>query len=279
MTCLLAAVCLQAYAAPLPVSNEFVVDYREGMLWLKVHAPQSSNLLNFLLDSGAGVSVLNLHTARKLNIPLGDRVSVSGVGSSTTGYWPQHLSLNLNSLSLSGDYLAVDLNALGDACRCRVDGLLGADFFHDRIVQIDFAASKLRILSQYTPEPGANVLPLKNHRGAFLVQASVDSAKPRWLRLDTGFASALAIVDPRAHNQATRSRLAVALSEATVPVTTTTLKLGSLTLPSVPTDLHKEQIFSGESGLLGNGLLSRFRTVTIDSKSGLISFSPFLPAK
>jgi hypothetical protein len=193
---------------------------------------------------------------------------VSGVGSSATGYWPQHLSLTLDSLSLSGDYLAVDLNALGDACRCHVDGLLGADFFRDRIVQIDFAASKLRILAQYTPAPAETTLPLKNHHDAFLVPISVDSPKARWLRLDTGCATALAIVDPKAHNQATHSRLSVALSAVPVPVTTTTVKVGSVALDNISVDLHKDQIFGGESGLVGNGLLSRFKTVTIDAKFG-----------
>jgi len=35
----------------------------------------------------------------------------------------------------------------------------------------------------------------------------------------------------------------------------------------VPTGLHQKEIFPGEAGLLGNGLLSRYRSVIIDWKS------------
>jgi len=47
-----------------------------------------------------------------------------------------------------------------------------------------------------------------------------------------------------------------------------TVVLGELEFEKVPTGLHDAAIFPGEAGLLGNGLLSRFSTVTIDDKAG-----------
>ena len=47
-----------------------------------------------------------------------------------------------------------------------------------------------------------------------------------------------------------------------------TVVLGELEFEKVPTGLHDAAIFPGEAGLLGNGLLSRFSTVTIDAKAG-----------
>jgi hypothetical protein len=35
----------------------------------------------------------------------------------------------------------------------------------------------------------------------------------------------------------------------------------------VPTGIHKQQVFKGEAGLLGNELLSRFHSVIIDAKA------------
>ena len=50
----------------------------------------------------------------------------------------------------------------------------------------------------------------------------------------------------------------------------TDVLLGSERLPSVKTGVHQQPIFSGEAGLLGNGLLSQFR-VTVDAgKSRLL---------
>ena len=48
----------------------------------------------------------------------------------------------------------------------------------------------------------------------------------------------------------------------------TGLRIGPITLDTVPTGLHRKAIFPGESGLLGNGLLAQFGVVTIDAKAG-----------
>jgi hypothetical protein len=52
-----------------------------------------------------------------------------------------------------------------------------------------------------------------------------------------------------------------------VPVTQTTVQVGECVFEHVPTALHQSEIFAGEAGLLGNGLLSRFGSVTIDLPS------------
>jgi hypothetical protein len=44
--------------------------------------------------------------------------------------------------------------------------------------------------------------------------------------------------------------------------------MGSCRFEAVPTGLHDQAIFAGEAGLLGNGLLARFDSVTIDAKAG-----------
>jgi hypothetical protein len=45
------------------LAQEFPFHFREGLIWVQVDVPQSHEPLNFLLDTGAGVSVLNLRTA------------------------------------------------------------------------------------------------------------------------------------------------------------------------------------------------------------------------
>ena len=45
--------------------------------------------LNFLLDSGANVSVIHLAVAKRLGLKPGERVSVRGVQALSEGYWPQ----------------------------------------------------------------------------------------------------------------------------------------------------------------------------------------------
>ena len=199
---------------------------------------------------------------------LGQRVDVRGVGSSAEGFWPQRLAATAGGVELPKECLAVDLAELSKVCDCGVDGLLGADFFKDRVVQIDFTARKIRLPPSSKATGAVNVVKLKVTRGALLASVGVDDSKRQWLRVDTGCTSALQWV-ASGRKPATRyGGVSVGLTELNIPVTTTTVKLGSATFDSVPTGLHRQPIFPGEFGLLGNGLLTRFERVTFDAKAG-----------
>jgi hypothetical protein len=51
----------------------------------------------------------------------------------------------------------------------------------------------------------------------------------------------------------------------------TSVQLGKQCFNAVSTGVHREQIFPGEAGLLGNGLLSKFR-LTIDEPENSVIF-------
>ena len=239
---------------------------KEGLIWVQVGVPESAAPLNFLLDTGAGVSVINLRTAQKLGIKLGRKVSVRGVGSTTAGYWPQHLETTTTGW-LPNDWLAVDLGVLSGACECQVDGLIGADFFKDRIVKIDFAARKIRRLSAMEGLGDTFSVPLRVRRGALLAPIRVDESALKWVRLDTGCASPLRWVGSGSNRANRRAEQAVALTRLSIVVSPTRVQFGPDTFQAVPTGFHENEIFPGEAGLLGNGILSRYRSVTVDWKS------------
>jgi predicted aspartyl protease len=247
---------------------ELPIKFHEGLLWLEVTVPQSSQPLHFLLDSGASASVLNLSTAKRLGVKLGQRVDVRGVGSRTDGFWPQRLEAMAGTVSLPKEYLAVDLAELSRACDCGVDGLLGADFFRERVVQIDFVASKIRLLPSSDAAGDASVVDLKRSRMALLAAVRVNDGRPQWMRVDTGCTSALQWVMTGARRPDINRAVSIALTEVNIPTASTTVTLGAMKFDSIPTRLHPRPIFSDESGLLGNGLLCQFERVTIDAKHG-----------
>jgi hypothetical protein len=259
---------LHVHAVAVDRVQEFPFQFREGMLWVQVQATGAAKPLNFLLDSGAGASVLDLRTAQALGIKLARRVRVRGVGASTTGYWPEHLRARAGEVLLPSNYLAVDLTALSQACKCPVDGLIGADFFRDQVVQIDFAHQKVRLLPLSAPGQGQQVVPLETSAGALRVPVRINQGSPQWLRLDTGCASSLQWVTSALPATVPQHQLAVALTGVSFPVVSTRVQLGGFCFPAVPTGLHKQPLFAGESGLLGNGLLSQFASVTLDAKAG-----------
>lgn len=257
-----------------PVRYEFPMEFREGLIWVSVGIQESDQPLRFLIDSGASASVLSLETARRLRLPLGDRVLVAGVASTRPGYWPVKLAARLGDFDLPTEYLALDLSRLSHACERPVDGLLGADFFRDRVVEVDYQAQRVRVLSS-TPAgleaPGESV-PLESGPYGFRVGVRVNGGDAQTVRVDTGCATALQWVSPgNRTGQGTPTRT-VGLSELSVRQTLTGVRLGTRVFDTVPTGLHKDPLFPGESGLLGNGLLAQFGSVTFDTTAGRLQF-------
>ena len=263
-------------AADRPVvSAEFPFQFRDGFIWVEVTVPDAAKPLNFLFDSGAQVSVINTVAAQRLGVERGRPVRVAGVGSTTTGFWPQAVDARAAGVQLPRNYLMLDLSKLSEACtNSTVDGIIGADFFHDRIVQIDFERQVVRVLRERPVEAGTQILPLKVRPCGMLVLVQINDSKPQWVRLDTGCASALQWVTASVRPEGCTKRVAVALTSFSVPVTQTSLTLGAVRFEAVPTDLQGKAIFPGEKGLLGNGVLSRFQTVTIDAKGKEVILGP-----
>jgi hypothetical protein len=266
-----ALVLLCASAQADQKSLEFPFEFSEGMLWLKVHSPASVEPLNFLLDSGAGASVINLSTAKRLGLRLARPIEVQGVGSATTGYFPQRLSASVAGVQLPNHYVAVDLDHLSDACHCNVDGLIGADFFHDRIVQIDFENCTIRLLAPGTALSG-ETLPLKTNGKALITPVTIDGRQNQWVRVDTGCASALQWVTDASSAKTRTHRVAVALKEISLDTVPASLAIGQTAFPKISAEVHRQPLFNGEDGLLGNAVLSRFRSITIDARAGRIAF-------
>ncbi|MBI2925221.1 MAG: retropepsin-like domain-containing protein [Verrucomicrobia bacterium] len=245
----------------LPLNIPF--EYREGLIWLNVGAPGGSENLVFLLDSGAARSVFDTHTARRLGLRPTVPVKVRGVRAETDGFLTEAVAVRVGALRFKTGFLAVDLGRLSDACHRRIDGLLGADFFRGRILQIDFAAQQLRVLPATAASIASQVLPLRTRRGALCVQVRVNGHEARWARLDTGYAGALQWATGQIDLANSRRVVYIGLADVPVALTRATVRIGQESFDDVWIGLHEREIFPGEAGLLGNGLLSKF-CVTID---------------
>jgi len=258
---------LQTRQIGVYVPAEIPFESNEGLLWIKATLAQSAEPLNFLLDTGAGASVINRGTAERLGLNMGSIVTVRGVATTLTGHRLKGISATAGTASLPDDYLAVDLSKLSSSCERPVDGLLGADFFRGRAVQIDFEAQKLRVLQSAQLPASAETLPLQLRSCGMRVPITVNGHKGQWVRLDTGCVSSLQWVTSRVRSQDCKPQVAIGLASVSIPQTQTTVEIGRHKFANVPTGLHANAIFAGEAGLLGNGLLSRFASVTIDTKA------------
>ncbi len=248
---------------------EFPFRFSEGLLSIQVRAPQGGKPLNFLLDSGANLSVLNAPTAQRLGVKPGKKIKVQGVKATLSGFMSRPFSLEMDTVQLPQRYLVIDLHKLSGICDDRVDGLLGADFFRDTAVQIDFAMGKIRLQAPVPSNAAQETIPLKVlSSGTILLSASINHHPGQWLRLDTGCASSLQWFDEKLASGAQIGKQSIGLARLGVFHTLTTFEAGSICFERVPTTLHSKPIFPGESGLIGNELLARYESVTIDMTSG-----------
>jgi hypothetical protein len=265
---LLLLLCLGVSAWSATIS-EVPFTFRAGLIWVNVDNPHGGKPLHFILDSGAEASVIDLQTAKRLQLELGQPITVRGINATTVGYWPEYFPAQMGAVSLPTNYLAMDLSALSDACHRRADGLIGADFFAGRVVQIDFAKEKIRLLDNSKPGVNAEVLPMQIQGSRLRAPVEVIGLGKAWARVDTGCASALhwtvserALADERSSQE-----VGVGVSSILIHHNNKTVRLGAVTLKDISTGVHTEKLLAGEDGLMGTGLLSEFSVVTIDERA------------
>lgn len=243
-------------------TSSFPFEFTDGLIWVKVSAAGST--LNFVLDSGAGSSVLSLQAARRLAIKLGSPVPVQAVEGLTTGYRVNGFPGTVGGISLKGDILALDLQSASKECHRPIDGLIGQDFFRGRVVRIDFKTRRVSLLESANASCCSAVLPIRRLNDALCVPVGLNGQKPKWTRLDTGCDSALEWAANLGGEKHMRN-LSVGLAVPSGNSISADVQLGAEHIRNVRTGVHKKQMFSGEAGLLGSGLLSKY-CVTIDSR-------------
>jgi hypothetical protein len=235
----------------------------DGFIRVEVQLNSSSKPLSMLLDSGASASVLNLTTARRLHLETGKPRGIQGVASDAQAYRIESLPATISGIKCGVIALAADMSRADELCAEPVDGLIGVDFFRNRIVEIDYSKQSIRLLTD-TPTPAATQrLPVKVINGVACVGVGVNGSSPRWTRLDTGCNDSLHWVVPRLAQSGMQRSVSIGFVTDSRDLAPARVTLGKFAVDSVPVALHGRPFFDGEAGLLGNGLLSRF-TVTLD---------------
>jgi predicted aspartyl protease len=262
-----------ADAEPIHASGQTGLKFSDGLVWLEVHVSGRAAPLQFVLDTGASVSVINAETARELGLKPGRKLTVQGTQGTTTARWVS-LEAKVAGAALPGKILSLDLKNVSQQCQQRIDGLLGADFLAGRKVQLDFAAKTLRLDDQCEPlRTNAVRLPVVQRNDAWCVAASVNQVQTGWFRIDTGFDGHLSWHPASTGTAKTKTASTIALDVGSASTATTSLQMGGLTLPSVTTAVLPRQLFARESGLLGLGVLSRYR-VTFEADRHVFFLEP-----
>lgn len=241
-------------------------ELRDGLIRVEVDAGRK--VLHFMVDTGAGSTVLNQATARRLHLRHGETVPVYGVRAVGEAYRVSGFRASVAGVPLRPDLYALPLRRPRGAEKEPLDGLIGQDFFEERIVEIDYAARRIHLRSTPPAVGRGSVLPMRRMHDTLCIPVSVNGLPPQWTRLDTGCLTPLEWSGPVAASGAEKPRLPVR-RDAVADV-----RLGSQTHERVLIGLHPKAIFADEAGLLGSGLLTRYRRVTIDSRGMKLYLEP-----
>jgi predicted aspartyl protease len=141
----------QTRSAPIEVPFEFVANQIIVQVKIGGKGPYS-----MLLDTDTDPSAIDLATARELGLRLDARsFPASGGGADANLVQLTRLSTVELGTVIAKDVSAgaIDLKKLAAKLERPIHGVLGYSFLRDRIVQIDYAASKIRFYTE-TPYPG-----------------------------------------------------------------------------------------------------------------------------
>ena len=260
------------------------IDVYSNHVFVKVCA--GDRPLDFILDTGAGATFLDLHTAERFGIKLGPGFVGRGAGAGTIA----GAQLSDVGVRLAGSPLvqpvpsALDISRLPPREGHRMDGILGYDFIKRFVVAIDYVKQELRLYDAGSFKyegPGASV-PITFSGNHPHVDAEVRLADGATIKgrmvVDVGASGSLSLTKPFADENHLRDRVGPTIHRRAGGGVggavmadigrVASLKLGAVEVARPVTSLAGDSagVMSGNSewvGNIGGDILRRF-TVYLD---------------
>jgi hypothetical protein len=251
----------------------------------------SKGPFSFLLDSGAGMTIVGRDVAADLDLKKTGELPALGVGGVEVGSFVEIDSLIVGN-AVMRDLVAgeLDLSSINEIAREPVDGILGYDLFARFAVQLDYYDS---IMTLYLPNDslkysGEDTLALEVESNHPMINATINDTIRGRFRVDTGSANYLDIgynmtkqhdLVEKSHSIRRGMQLR-GIGGATVESINgriDSLKVGKTTLHDVPCGFAVADsgilAIKGVDGNIGGGLLDKF-TCIFDYSHGRFMLSP-----
>ncbi len=195
----IACICalLAAVAAAPDANGPAILSARMDGFVFAVEGIVRTKSIWFDVDSGGTYSIIDLSTARALELPFESRLNLKGAGSGSVNAWrlsPVAVQLGSQAFRLQ-EPLAVDLSHVGSAIDER--GLLGFDLFERYVIEFDYDRHRVTLFDPATyvyRGRGARVpLVIRPPRAFVWVTVAAPGVSPerRLLRVDTGSSDAV----------------------------------------------------------------------------------------
>ncbi len=279
----LLSTCLASVAQTPITTSDFELFGDHVFVKLSV---DGSDPLDFIMDTGDGLTVIDLDVAQSLNLPLDHKQATTSAQGSITGALIKHNKIELNGLLLEKNIkvYATDLDHLEISIGRNIDGIIGYDMLHHHIVRLNYDQMKIEVYDSGNYPKTGEELSFKFHtaiptisgyitlndgatvEGTFFLNTGAGTT----LDFNTPFANANNIVDRTGDHY---SYLVKGLGDKETrhyEGRVKSLRFGTFSFDDLPIGISQvESGIQGDkkvSGIIGNRILSRYN-ILFDYKS------------
>ena len=233
---------------------------------------------DILLDSGAGMTVLDTAMAAKLGHKPAGALPAQGVGGTTTAGLVEGVTIEVGDLKLGPLVAAtLDLSSIGRRMGRDMPVILGKEVFQDLVVDLDYPNQRIRFLDPALfryEGAGHRLEVLPANDGHKLVQLAIEGLPEATVMLDTGQGNALTLfrrytddnrlLEGRRQSTAVGGGVGGTMEIALARVAKVTI--AGYEMLDVPTSFHRQDVGGAFdtaklAGNLGAGILGRFRVL------------------
>lgn len=257
----------------------------DNRIYMKGHINDSDSL-NLVFDLGANITVINKTKLKENKLKIGFDSIVDNAGGN--GVTKEELSNN-NRVTLY-NFTKQEQKVLGISYHGNepLDGIIGWNFFEDKIVRIDYESNQLVIYNEdYKVSKAYNTTKIKYINGLPFIQTIIYKGKRKvniWSMIDTGYNSKVKVYyEPVAKNNLLGHYQVIGESTSfgtdgngvkSDLVLLPKYQIAGFQIYNMPTDLIKtKEDKSQYESLLGGALLKRFHIV-LDFKGRKAYFMP-----
>jgi predicted aspartyl protease len=136
-----------------------IVDH---LIFVKLNVNNSKEPLNFMFDSGAGVTVIDTKVSNKLelNISGTSRIGTSGKTLETKESSSNELKFSKNFKAENISLLLMDLSHISEYLKINVDGIIGFDLLKQAVVETNIDQMEMRFFKNAGYQNNTNTIPL-----------------------------------------------------------------------------------------------------------------------
>ena len=150
-----------------------------------------------MLDSGAGITVLDRHFAETIGLSMRDAGTIQGIGGEEQLFLADGVSVSVPGVTLREATVAVlDLSEIADKMGRRFEVILGIEVFTRALVTVDYPGQRVRFSPprSYEPPAGAQSVRMLSRGGVPKVECRYEELPKTLCDIDTGSNSTVDIV-------------------------------------------------------------------------------------